>query len=366
MTVLLSEALSSDALSQEREAVARPAIAEIARTSKGPVSSQLLRRLARSRRSADICAVRTEGAALPRESGRETWLRQRFALRAEESVAASVALGKGNSPGALVVRLVHLHAGLDHLTLSPFETLQVSESESRALFEDTARWLATEPVTLRWLEPDSWELLEHDPERSRFLTLSGASMARAAGRNIDIWLPAGPSAREWRRLMNEVQMLWHDHPVNQDRASRGLPAVNALWLEGTAASHPKRSFDWIISDDQAVAGLARATGAHHMSIADATQSQTRVPEGIGLIDLSLGTPPVAHTEWSEVNVWSHTESRLQSILALNGLSWNSVREMVLTGEFLARTFTWSRWADWRLWRRHPSPDDLREGWPGDP
>ena len=45
-----------------------------------------------------------------------------------------------------------------------------------------------------------------------------------------------------RRLMTELQMLLHEHPVNEARAARGVPTVNAVWLwgggEGQRAAKP--------------------------------------------------------------------------------------------------------------------------------
>lgn len=45
-------------------------------------------------------------------------------------------------------------------------------------------------------------------------------------------LPAGEHGAELRRLMTEIQMLLHEHPVNQARERAGLPAINAVWLWG--------------------------------------------------------------------------------------------------------------------------------------
>jgi hypothetical protein len=36
----------------------------------------------------------------------------------------------------------------------------------------------------------------------------------------------------WRTRMNEIQMLLHDHPVNQAREARGERAINGLWCWG--------------------------------------------------------------------------------------------------------------------------------------
>jgi hypothetical protein len=48
------------------------------------------------------------------------------------------------------------------------------------------------------------------------------------------WLPEGEHARAFRKLQNEVQMLWHEHPINEARQARGLQPVNSCWLWGGA------------------------------------------------------------------------------------------------------------------------------------
>ena len=54
-----------------------------------------------------------------------------------------------------------------------------------------------------------------------------------AGRRLNDWWKQDAETRPWRRLLNEIQMAWHDHPVNEARA-RGVAPVNALWLYGGA------------------------------------------------------------------------------------------------------------------------------------
>ena len=39
-------------------------------------------------------------------------------------------------------------------------------------------------------------------------------------------------AKLWRKLQNEIQMLWHIDPVNEERELRGLPRINSLWISG--------------------------------------------------------------------------------------------------------------------------------------
>jgi len=52
--------------------------------------------------------------------------------------------------------------------------------------------------------------------------------------SVSDWWPQDPSLQSWRKLVNEVQMVWHSHPVNEERAERGLPPINSLWLYGGA------------------------------------------------------------------------------------------------------------------------------------
>lgn len=45
-------------------------------------------------------------------------------------------------------------------------------------------------------------------------------------------LAQGPDGARLRRFVNELQMLWFEHPVNVTRHRDGLPVANALWLWG--------------------------------------------------------------------------------------------------------------------------------------
>ncbi len=52
---------------------------------------------------------------------------------------------------------------------------------------------------------------------------------------LDRALPQGRDAAALRRLMTELQLVLHEHPVNVRRARAGLPAANAVWLWGIGA-----------------------------------------------------------------------------------------------------------------------------------
>lgn len=68
------------------------------------------------------------------------------------------------------------------------------------------------------------------------------------GQDLGDWWPTAPAWRHWRKRVNEIQMAWHDHPINQMREQKGLPAINSVWLYGggkgfTPAANP--ATDWV-------------------------------------------------------------------------------------------------------------------------
>ena len=62
--------------------------------------------------------------------------------------------------------------------------------------------------------------------------LPTASLDRAIGRNLDLWLSDAPQTRKLRRLQVEAQMLWHEHDLNEAREAARQLTVNSFWLSG--------------------------------------------------------------------------------------------------------------------------------------
>lgn len=129
--------------------------------------------------------------------------------------------------GWFLLQPSHLHVARDHLVLTDRRQLALGEAEARSLF-DAARPLFEEVgLALHYVDAARW-LLRADG----WAGLKTSTPDAACGHNIDVWQPSGPGEREWRRLHNEVQMLWHAHSLNAEREMRGSKTVNALWLWG--------------------------------------------------------------------------------------------------------------------------------------
>ena len=54
----------------------------------------------------------------------------------------------------------------------------------------------------------------------------------ALGDDLRLYALSGSEGKFWRVLGNDIQVLLHNHPVNQARVAKGAAPVNGLWLWG--------------------------------------------------------------------------------------------------------------------------------------
>lgn len=73
--------------------------------------------------------------------------------------------------------------------------------------------------------------LMHTPEEWQVSTSLVQSVLR---QNIKTMMPQGPDANKLRQISNQVQMLLHEHPVNQRRLKQSKVEVNSVWLSGNS------------------------------------------------------------------------------------------------------------------------------------
>ncbi|MDE2343920.1 MAG: hypothetical protein KGL63_11140 [Betaproteobacteria bacterium] len=129
------------------------------------------------------------------------------------------------APHWLCADPVHFQVEGDALLLLERYSFSLSTEEAEALvamlnghFED--RGLKFFPLT-----PTVWLVGLQAPPR-----IQTTHPLRRVGRNIDGYLPEGEAARYWRSVFNEVQMLFHEHPVNQQREARRERAISGVWF----------------------------------------------------------------------------------------------------------------------------------------
>ncbi|MEQ1593063.1 MAG: hypothetical protein ABL892_11845 [Thiobacillaceae bacterium] len=121
---------------------------------------------------------------------------------------------------------VHLRVMRDRIVLADGAALELSQDEAAALTHSIASHFGA-AFSPSPLHPRRWYVAFDTPPR-----LLTTPLSYAVGRDIDPLLPTGEDAMKFRTLLNELQMLLFEHPVNQAREARGELPVNSLWLWG--------------------------------------------------------------------------------------------------------------------------------------
>ena len=174
---------------------------------------------------------------------------------------------------------VHLRVMRDRIVLADSESLGLSGTEADALAEAVGRHFGTEFSPLA-VQPQRWYLRLPDAPR-----LTTTPLSVAVGRDIDPLLPQGSDAMPFRARLNELQMLLHDHPVNQAREARGEVPVNSLWLwgGGRLPAPPAKAPPLYAVDPEAQA-LAAFCGAPARALPARLDGRLLEADGVILLD----------------------------------------------------------------------------------
>lgn len=204
--------------------------ADLVRALKAPNLAALLSRSASYKRSSS----EDLGRSLPHER----WLARAAGLGNgvgddKLAFAAAVMRGFGLDPGLddwLIVHPAHIEIARTHLLMSDSRRLGLVESHSRALYDSARPYFDEDGHTLIYGDASTWFM-----RAGAWRELDTASPDATGGMNLTDSMPLGASALAYRKLQNEVQMLWHSHPANAEREARGLPAINGFWPWAGAA-----------------------------------------------------------------------------------------------------------------------------------
>ena len=190
----------------------------------------------------------------------QAWLCGQFgvARQADWPVAPIALFGAGMPPGKeywLSADPVHLQVNRNQLILLTPESLSITDVEAVSLCAALNRHFAADHFTFLAPQPHRWYMKTTEPAR-----IHTSSLSRAAGRDVDRMLPEGEDRLAWHRIFNEVQMVLHAHPVNDERERRGAQPINSLWFSG-GGTLPRAStaFQSVIGSSALAQGLAKLT-----------------------------------------------------------------------------------------------------------
>lgn len=262
---------------------------------------------------------------------------ERFLLGDRLPIAPVLLLGQSPvavNPNDVIACLqpVHFHATRDHLILMAQSQIDLTAQESTKLLQ----------VALPFIEADFGNKVLFQGERDWFIpagpfaSLATHSIDQAHGRNIDWWMPRDTNeagiAKLWRKLQNEIQMLWHIDSVNEEREQRGYPSINSLWISGIGKLADIQipqllgKVNRIYGDHPLCAGLAKYLDIPHQGEMDFSKLQNAfawidLPEGAwdGLRNALLSN------ELDEIEIIDfpkgHTRHRIFTAKDLNKKSW---------------------------------------------
>ncbi len=295
-----------------------------------------------------------DDAPIARESPADQWLRTRVGVPEQDTIEAYASFaGASEAPSPRwSLRPANVQVGFDHLRLVDPGELALDPGDAHELAATIAPLFAEFGYRLDTSAADRWFFTANEQPR-----IEACAWTQAAGRSIEAYMPGGPDARQWRRLLTEVQMHWHEHPVNARREAAAMPAVNMLWLDGRAAGTLSASFEAIATTHPAIAGLARCAQARLLDPADARSALAGSSETTTRRDLllDLGQWRAARRR-GDTHAWARAWREADDRLAAIGDSREILRRFdrvraVFTGE-RRRIEISSDGAGWsRLWRR---------------
>jgi hypothetical protein len=171
-------------------------------------------------------------------------------------------LGEGEGPGdAYWLRAdpVHLRPDQDRLMLWDSAALSLSMEEAEALVVTFNDHFADDGYRLRAKAPGRWYL-----RSDQALQVDTTSVTAVSGKNPFHFMPAGPDRAVLEQLINEAQMLFHDHPVNRRRQAEGQLAVIGVWPWGGGKfeeyERNTMRFERVLAHEPLYRGLGQVSG----------------------------------------------------------------------------------------------------------
>ncbi len=194
----------------------------------------------------------------------EAWLCQAFEVERQHDwpiAPLTAALDNIDVGDAYWLRAdpVHVRVDRDRALLVDSTLLDITAMEAQALAAALNRHFAEDAIQFLAAAPERWYVkLQQTPR------LATRETSEVAGKDVEQHLPSGEDALAWNAVVNEVQMLLHEHPVNEAREKRGESPVNSVWLwgGGIRPAVPGRHFDAVWSDDAAASALAAAADVY--------------------------------------------------------------------------------------------------------
>lgn len=209
-------------------------------------------------------------------------------------------------------------------------SMPLDMDEAQAFAQALQPAFAEAGLRLETTTPNHWQLrLPPDTQVPDF-----AAPEQVLGEDLYQHLPQGAEGRRWRVLLNEVQVLLHQHPLNTTRQARGLAPVNSVWLWGAGRlpAQLRSGFAGVVGNDELLRALAVRAGTPGQALTP--ESVATVPAG-WLVDLQNLPPDALARGWWPV---------------VQALAQRQPLHFAFAG---GERWSWRPWHRWRFWRGAP-------------
>lgn len=242
---------------------------------------------------------------------------------------------------------VLLQPSIDNLILLPANHLAITQAESDALIQSLNHHFVEDGMTFYAPTPDRWYVHCTVSPQIDFTALE-----EVVGRQIDVFLPAGEEALLWHRYLNEIQMLFYTHPVNEARALARQPLISSVWFWG-GGQYPvplqgaKR--DIIYTDKENIVQQAKVLGYQAALLKD-KKDKCQDEEVWILTDLKGSLAKGGIAAWRNALTMMELQYLQTAYRALQSKHISKI-ELIVANDNLAYQIVNYRADKWRFWQK---------------
>ncbi len=247
---------------------------------------------------------------------------------------------------------VHLNVGMRDLIMT--STAPLTQAESNELHQHINNYLQSTGIRHHLDESGNGYLVFDQQLKVRTTPLS-----RVTGTGIADKMPSGDDATRLHQLGNELQMLLHAAPFNQQREREGKLTANAIWLWGSGeAKRPLQPLHELsISNHPLPQRCAQVSGQRHMTLPERFEPKL-LDQAKQLLVVHDGL--MAAAENDDIHSWQEAVARIEQqwiapmVEALRSGALNHITILPCNG----KAFSLSRHSHWKIWRQPKSLTQL--------
>ena len=253
--------------------------------------------------------ARSQGTSLNIDS-LESWLCQQFGVD-ELAIAPLMLQADGVKPQhyyCLRVDPVGISMQRDQMVLQA--NLALTMEESAQLCASLNTHFAADDLHFLAPHPQRWYLqLAYRP------AIETHHLAQVVGADMHAHLPYGVDALRWHSVLNEIQMLFYDHAVNQSREQRGEAAVNGVWLWGGGKMTDKvlQPFARVLGDSELAGAFAQASGVPFTND-NVSKLPSYLNEGGDLLVVVEGLRTAL--QFADIDSWRNTVQQIEKNIVM--------------------------------------------------